>query len=63
MNYLYSRAVSLMYYLLKNGLEADEAISIVYDKYKNSRINKNKLKAILENEVKSYLKYEKGIYD
>lgn len=63
MSYLYKRAVSLLNYLIKRGLDPYEALDIVYDKYKNSRINKNKLKAILENEVKSYLKYEKGIYD
>ncbi len=63
MNYLYSRAVSLMYYLLKKGLEPDEAISIVYDKYKNSKINQDKLKRVLESECKNYFKYEKGIYE
>ncbi len=63
MNYLYNRAVSLLRYLINRGLDPYEAVDIVFDKYKNSRINRNKLKAILENEVKSYLKYEKGIYD
>ena len=51
-NYIYNRAYNMAKYLIRKGVEPKEAIEITIDKYKNTKIDLNKLKKRIRKDIK-----------